>query len=134
MFNKKNPPPAPGEPLIAFWNKDKLHTKMVELSKDSDFQRVLKTRGFTDIDAYTDIATVDPIKVTYNKTKDEVSFDATYKLRQPNGTWKVKHIPIQSTTLSGSEEQYKTIISELEVLKARNLSTMDVERTANKKS
>jgi hypothetical protein len=118
-------------PLTAFWDKNKIPTKIMNLTKDSNYQRILKTTGYDSMDDYADIATVGPLKTTYNKGKDVVNYELTLKERNLDGTWKPTVVKMPSTSIAEAQTQYDLIMRKLEIVKNNNLKMIEAEEQLN---
>jgi len=121
-------------PINIFFDKSKIKTPMIELSKDSDFQRALKTNGSVSINTYEENASIGPIKATATTLngRTTVKYDVTLKQRNLDGSWTPVSAEIPPTGLAESTATYNMIMAGLHDLEMKNLKIMKEEEKLNK--
>lgn len=120
-------------PVIIFHDKKAIKSKFVERASDTPLQRNLATNGSADISAYSNISSIGPINIDYDKSKDKVTYSGTFKQRNIDGTWKTVYKEYKPTSLGEANSQYDNVINDLEALKSYNLKMMAQERELYKR-
>lgn len=124
LFTKESAQAVLTNGITMFYNKKEIPSAFTQMSKDTDFQRIMKLKGEHVTDTYAETAGI--INATMDKFTNKVSFSVQRKYVDKNGdlAWAAEErlLPIG---IAEAGVQYDKILTQLQAGQSSNLELLD---------